>query len=52
LQDRGLNATTFEQAKHMLYGMLGWHSATGVPLASKLHELDISWVVDKIPAAE
>jgi len=34
---------------HTYYSMMGWNAATGVPLASKLHELDVSWAVEHLP---
>jgi hypothetical protein len=29
--------------------MMGWGEETGVPLPSKLHELDVSWAVEHLP---
>ena len=49
LADGGIDRDKLRKAVHLYYGMMGWDEESGVPLASKLHELDVSWAVDYLP---
>ena len=47
LSDTAVNAEKLRKAKITYYGMMGWNEL-GVPLQTKLEELDIAWTVDEI----
>jgi aldehyde:ferredoxin oxidoreductase len=49
LSDEGIDPEELREAIHLYYGMMGWDAETGIPLPSKLHELDVSWAVDYLP---
>jgi aldehyde:ferredoxin oxidoreductase len=49
LVDAGIDPEELHEAVHMYYGMMGWDEETGVPLPSKLYELDVSWAIECLP---
>jgi len=50
LADGGIDRDDLDQAVHIFYGMMGWDPETGLPLAGKLYELDVSWAIEHLPA--
>jgi len=49
LADGGIDREILHEALQTYYGMIGWDEGSGVPTASKLHELGVSWAVDYLP---
>jgi aldehyde:ferredoxin oxidoreductase len=45
-----LDAQQMDQALTLYYEMMGWDGEQGFPRESKLHELDIAWALDALPA--
>ncbi|NPV74619.1 MAG: aldehyde ferredoxin oxidoreductase family protein [Pelotomaculum sp.] len=43
----GLDREKFKEAVRLFYEMAGWDGDTGRPLAAKLYELDLDWLVEK-----
>ena len=43
LNEKPITKRSLEDALTLFYGMMGWDSKTGVPLAIKLEELDVAW---------
>lgn len=48
LQGKGIDKKSMQEAIHLFYKMSGWDPVTAAPTASKLHELDLSWVVEEL----
>ena len=48
LKGKGIDKKAMQQAIQTYYEMSGWDSEGAVPTAAKLHELDLSWVVDEL----
>ncbi|MDP3062744.1 MAG: aldehyde ferredoxin oxidoreductase C-terminal domain-containing protein, partial [Chloroflexota bacterium] len=48
----GIDPAKMQRAINSFYEMMGWDGATGVPLRSKLGELQIGWAAEEIPAAK
>ena len=51
LQGKGIDKKAMRQAVRLYYEMSGWDPVTAAPTASKLHELDLSWVVEELEAS-
>ena len=47
LQGKGLDKKSMQQAIRLFYEMSGWDPESAAPTAAKLHELDLSWVVEE-----
>jgi aldehyde:ferredoxin oxidoreductase len=48
LQDKGIDKESMQKAIRLYYEMSGWDPITAAPTATKLHELDLSWVVEEL----
>jgi aldehyde:ferredoxin oxidoreductase len=48
---RPVDPADVEAALRLYYEMMGWDPDTGVPRASKLHELGVGWVAELLPTA-
>jgi aldehyde:ferredoxin oxidoreductase len=48
LKGKKIGKKNMQQAIKTYYDMAGWDSKRAVPITGKLHELDLSWVVDEL----
>lgn len=48
LQGKGIDKESMQQAIRLYYEMAGWDPVSAAPTAAKLHELDLSWVVEEL----
>jgi aldehyde:ferredoxin oxidoreductase len=51
LKDKGIDKKAMKQAIRLYYEMSGWDPVSAAPTAAKLHELDLSWVVEELDAS-
>jgi len=51
LQGKGIDKKSMQQAIRLFYEMSGWDPVSAAPTAAKLHELDLSWVVEELEAS-
>ena len=49
LAEGGIDREELAQAMQLYYGMAGWDDK-GVPTVGKLHELDVAWAIEYLPA--
>ena len=48
LKDKEIGKETMQQAMQTYYEMVGWDPERAIPTAGKLHELDLSWVIEEL----